>query len=619
MANSIITVLGDGSTVQYALNFTLGVLKREYVTCRVGDEVDGLGDPVYRELEWVTDGLVNIQGAVPGDDVPIVFKRTMPKSSLIHDYSDGAAIIEANLDQSNLQHIMSIHEFLDGRLEGGFVQDITMNDYRITDLGDGVDAGDAVNKAQLDAVEDLAVGQSDLAEAWATKTDGVVADSEYSAKAYSVGGTGVTDTSGKGAAKEWATKTGSTVDTAGYSAKEHATGDLTVTGGSAKAWAVDASSPNGTSDKSAKSYAADTAADVVLTHADVVLTHADVVLTHADVVSAAASAASAASSASQGLYREVATIDFSNSPFVPALNQEGYIWRVDCTSGNVVINLSALSVYGEDMKFAFVKIDGTANTITINRGGSDTIRGATSLVLTQQWEAHLLLGDFQTGTWIDTIQALAIADNSITTVKYAANSVTNAKMAQMAAATFKMRALGAGTGDPIDGTAAQANAALGNVPLAKSATVTLSGIGQTIACTSGAMRHRFTFAGVSSSGNSGILFRLLDSGVKTSGYVTTLGYVQNTNQAGVSTSTSSMTQANLTSGADVITGDIELTLHDLATNTWFYTVSVVNPTSSYMQVAKGYIALSSALTAVGIYTTNGSDTLDAGTISKIED
>ena len=43
---------------------------------------------------------------------------------------------------------------------------------------------------------------------------------DHSAKAWSVGGTGVTTTSGKGAAKQWATTTGAYVDTADYSAKE---------------------------------------------------------------------------------------------------------------------------------------------------------------------------------------------------------------------------------------------------------------------------------------------------------------------------------------------------------------------------------------------------------------
>jgi len=96
---------------------------------------------------------------------------------------------------------------------------------------------------------------ADEAEEWATKTNGIVESTDYSAKAWSIGGTGVTTTSGKGAAKEWATSTGAAVDTSEYSAKEYAVGDLTASGGSAKAWAIDTSSPDGTTTKSAKTWA----------------------------------------------------------------------------------------------------------------------------------------------------------------------------------------------------------------------------------------------------------------------------------------------------------------------------------------------------------------------------
>ena len=65
----------------------------------------------------------------------------------------------------------------------------------------------------------------DVSEAreWAIKTDGQVSSTDYSSKAWAIGGTGVTNTASKGAAKEWATKTGSTVDGSDYSAKHWAT------------------------------------------------------------------------------------------------------------------------------------------------------------------------------------------------------------------------------------------------------------------------------------------------------------------------------------------------------------------------------------------------------------
>ena len=94
------------------------------------------------------------------------------------------------------------------------------------------------------------------AKEWATKTNAAVDTSEFSAKAYAVGGTGVTTSSGKGAAKEWATTTGGLVDTAEYSAKEYAQGAVLAAGGSAKNWAQLSTTPSTTAtDASAKEWA----------------------------------------------------------------------------------------------------------------------------------------------------------------------------------------------------------------------------------------------------------------------------------------------------------------------------------------------------------------------------
>jgi len=94
---------------------------------------------------------------------------------------------------------------------------------------------------------------------YAIKVDDYASGTDNSSKSWAIGGTGNGEPT-DGNAKLWATKDTTAVSGSSYSAKEMATGDATASGGSAKAWAVDASSPNGTSEKSAKTLAAEAAA-----------------------------------------------------------------------------------------------------------------------------------------------------------------------------------------------------------------------------------------------------------------------------------------------------------------------------------------------------------------------
>jgi len=102
----------------------------------------------------------------------------------------------------------------------------------------------------------LANTNATTATNYATKVNGAVTGSDFSAKAWAIGGTSVTTTGSRGAAKEWATTTGGAVDTSDYSAKEYAIG-TTVPAGSAKEWATTAedSAVSG-GEYSAKHYAA---------------------------------------------------------------------------------------------------------------------------------------------------------------------------------------------------------------------------------------------------------------------------------------------------------------------------------------------------------------------------
>jgi hypothetical protein len=61
------------------------------------------------------------------------------------------------------------------------------------------------------------------AEDWAVKTNGIVESTDYSSKAWAIGGTGVTNTANRGPAKDWATKAEDvTVDGTEFSALHYA-------------------------------------------------------------------------------------------------------------------------------------------------------------------------------------------------------------------------------------------------------------------------------------------------------------------------------------------------------------------------------------------------------------
>lgn len=120
MAYSVIYANGDGNTKTFPISYPLGFISRSDVTCRVGDEVDGTGTPVFRTLTWISDGLVTLSGDAPPIGVNNVkFYRTVSKTALIHDYANGVAIEEENLDESNKQLLMALHEFMDGRFTDG--------------------------------------------------------------------------------------------------------------------------------------------------------------------------------------------------------------------------------------------------------------------------------------------------------------------------------------------------------------------------------------------------------------------------------------------------------------------------------------------------------------------
>ncbi len=146
---------------------------------------------------------------------------------------------------------------------------------------------------------------------------------------------------------------------------------------------------------------------------------------------ALAHANNAAQSASEFFYREIVDISAADSPFTPTAGQEGYLFRADATTGNIIVNLSSLAAYGEDMKFSFVKIDGGPNSVTINRGGGNTINDQNSIVLDSKFELNSLLGDQSSGTWLNIVQSSDILNRSITGGKIALATILGENIANL--------------------------------------------------------------------------------------------------------------------------------------------------------------------------------------------
>ena len=147
----------------------------------------------------------------------------------------------------------------DGSSPNTMSADLDLNGNDITNVATITDATGTDVVAAAAASATAAATSATLSGNYANKIDGVVTGSDYSSKAWAIGGTGITDTAGKGPAKDWAIETTGAVDGTNHSAKAWAVGGTGVTdtasAGAAKEWATETASSVDTSEYSAKEYA----------------------------------------------------------------------------------------------------------------------------------------------------------------------------------------------------------------------------------------------------------------------------------------------------------------------------------------------------------------------------
>lgn len=101
---------------------------------------------------WASDAVIRLDTPLTATTEVLLVRRT-EKEYLFIQFAAGAPFISENLDTQNTQFLHLAQEMVEGRAIEGFYGDISMNGYKITNLGRGTEPGDAVNKEQLDEVD----------------------------------------------------------------------------------------------------------------------------------------------------------------------------------------------------------------------------------------------------------------------------------------------------------------------------------------------------------------------------------------------------------------------------------------------------------------------------------
>ena len=171
-----------------------------------------------------------------GETIIELRRSVQDQSAPSIDFSNASILTEQDLDNSSAnvfhmaqQAVETADNALPYDVGTGVYQAYqpgTTTNKRITQVADGTATNDAVNKGQLTATEVTTLAYKEDTEDykletadWAQKVDGAVkayTDNSvtggalgYSAKAWTIGGTDITDTAGAGSAKQWAIGGGS--------------------------------------------------------------------------------------------------------------------------------------------------------------------------------------------------------------------------------------------------------------------------------------------------------------------------------------------------------------------------------------------------------------------------
>lgn len=125
---------------------------------------------------------------------------------------------------------------------------------------------------------------------------------------------------------------------------------------------------------------------------------------------AAASAAAAAASAASGMY---SAVQDKSANYTVVAGDAGDLIRVTTTSGAITITLPTISTVGDGFKVAIVKWTSDGNAVSVVRSSTNTINGATSYNLGNQYSSATFVADLETGQWFAVASGLGVSNVAV--------------------------------------------------------------------------------------------------------------------------------------------------------------------------------------------------------------
>ena len=112
---------------------------------------------------------------------------------------------------------------------------------------------------------------------------------------------------------------------------------------------------------------------------------AQVPLATAQAALAAESAFEAETYVKLTYYTNIVNLTFADSPYTITLADDGKLFRVDTSLGDVVMNLTTRPAVSPDYRVSVLKLDNSAHSVIVNPYGADTVGGKAQEVLSLQF------------------------------------------------------------------------------------------------------------------------------------------------------------------------------------------------------------------------------------------